>query len=66
YAAARGTRKQYIRRCSPAVPDPTYERYVESKFWEKENKSVRSDFLLFLREFSVDVDDIARVYEAAV
>ncbi|KAH9137284.1 hypothetical protein LEN26_005804 [Aphanomyces euteiches] len=70
YAAARGIRKEYIGSCSPAVPDPTYERYVESKdnlaFWEKENKSIRSDFLLYLREFSVDVDDIAGVYEAAV
>ncbi|KAF0696406.1 Aste57867_12824 [Aphanomyces stellatus] len=70
YAAARGIRKEYIGSCVPGIPDAAYERYVESKdnltFWEKENKSVRSDFLLYLRETSVDVDDIHGVYESAV
>ncbi|RHY31579.1 hypothetical protein DYB32_003361 [Aphanomyces invadans] len=70
YAAARGIRREYIGSCAPVTPEPVYVGYVESQgnvsFWEKENKTARSDFLVYLREFSIDVDDIDGIVDAAV
>ncbi|KAF0744793.1 hypothetical protein AaE_008470, partial [Aphanomyces astaci] len=71
YAAARGIRKEYIGTCThTTTPDAAYVGYVESKgnlaFWEKDNKSVRSDFVVYLREFSIDADDVDGIHDAAV
>ncbi|KDO21375.1 hypothetical protein SPRG_13688 [Saprolegnia parasitica CBS 223.65] len=71
YAASRGLKRVYVGAAMGASSsDPIYDRYVESgeslSFWEKEAKNVKSDFILYLRDASIDVDDVGAVFEAAV
>ncbi|OQR90856.1 hypothetical protein ACHHYP_05174 [Achlya hypogyna] len=70
YAASRGLKRVYVGSASPSPSDPIYDRYVEAgeslAYWEKEAKNVKSDFIMYLRDLSIDVDDVGAVFEAAV